>query len=640
MTARANGDGLDAVTLAADFEPATREMWLALVDKAIKGGDFETRLVSRTADGLRIEPLYTRAEWREETNAAMPAAAPFTRGTRATVEGLGWEIHQLVAEPDPEAASTALLEELEGGANGIVLQIRAPGQFGVRIASAEDMARVLSGVHLDLAAVQLKAGLSGNAAVRHFLAALPLAGARPGTARGFLNLDPIGAMARWGTLPAPIDEALAEAMALAREARHSVPALRTVCIDAAIYHEAGCSEGQELAALAATLVAYLRTFEAAGTAPADAIEHLSFVLAADTDQFLTIAKLRAARRLIWRIADAAGAGPAAAKLHLTATTSGRMMAKRDPWTNMLRTTLACAGAGLGGADAITVAPFTWALGRPTAFARRIARNIQIVLQEECSLGRVLDPSGGSWYVERLTDDLARTAWRRFQEIEAKGGIIAALADGFVQDQIAATAEARARAIATGRVEQTGVSAFPLLGGDGVEVAPHPAPPPITGKQMARPLTPHRAAEPFEALRDAADAHAARSGRPPHVFLANLGQIADHTSRSAWVKNYLAAGGIEALTSDGYANAEAAAAAFKASGAGAACICSSDAIYAEQAVAGAKSLKAAGAGLVLMAGRPGESEAALKAAGVDQFLFAGTDAVATLKGLQEKLGVAG
>jgi methylmalonyl-CoA mutase len=638
MPPGATADKTPLTELAADFEPASREEWLALVDKAIKGADFEKKLVSRTADGLRIEPIYMRADASAAVGTATPGIPPFTRGRETAVQGLGWELHQTIADAEIRAANTAILDELEGGTNGIVLQIEAPGQFGTRVRSTVDMAAVLAGMRLDLAPVTLKAGLGSVTAARHFLGALPLVGAPAGRALGFLNLDPIGTLARWGTLSWPLDESLAEAMALAKEAREKEPHLRTVCVDATIYHEAGASEGQELAALASTLVAYLRTLEAAGVDPTDAMTHLSFAVSAGPDQFLTTAKLRTARRLIWRIAEASGAGGEAPEMHLTAVSSRHMMAKRDPWTNMLRATLACAGAGLGGANAITVLPFTWALGQPDPFARRVARNIQIVLQEESNLGRVLDPMGGSWYIEKLTDDLAKKAWSLFQDIEGKGGILTALGSGYVQREIKATAEARAKAIATGRAELTGVSAFPILGNDGVTVAHHPAAPPLTEKQLVEPLTPHRAAEPFEALRDAADAHAAQTGKPPQVFLASIGAVIDHTARSTWTKNYLAAGGIEALTSDGYPDAAAAAEAFAASGAKAACICSSDTLYAAHAMATARALKSSGAGLVLMAGRPGEREAMLKSAGVDQFLFAGTDAVATLRDLQDKLGV--
>jgi methylmalonyl-CoA mutase len=500
------------------------------------------------------------------------------------------------------------------------------------------MAAALSGMRLDLAPVELSAGLGAADAAAQLISALPGLGIATKSAHIFLGLDPIGSLARWGTLPSPVQKALVETIALAGEARAEAPLARTVNVDATIYHEAGATESYELAALGSTLIAYLRMFEAAGVSPADALGQISFALSSDTDLFATVAKLRAARRLIWRIADASGAGDAASNLHLTAKTSFRVMAQRDPWTNMLRSTLSCAGAILGGADAITVLPFTAALGEADDFARRCARNIQIVLQEESWLGRVLDPMGGSWYIETLTDEVAKAAWSLMQEIEGKGGIIAALDQGFLQDRVEAQAATRAKAIATGKAELTGVSAFPLLGDDGVEVTPREAAPPVKGEQMVRPLTRHRLAEPFEALRDTADAYVARSGKTPTVFMASIGAVIDHTLRSTWIKNYLAAGGIAVLTTDGYESAQEAAAAFSKSGATTACIASSDALYAEHAEATARALKAAGAKLVLMAGRPGDKEAALTAAGVDQFLSAGADAVVTLKGLQEKLGI--
>ncbi len=630
--------GVSATPLAADFEAATRDQWLALVGKVLKGADFEKKLVTRTADGIRIEPLYVRETSVPALQAAVPGHAPFTRGTRGAVRGLGWEIRQRIGASDAATANRQILTELDGGSNGILLDIEAPGKTGCRIASAGDMAAALSDMRLDLAPVELDAGLGAADAAAQLISALAGLGIPAKSAQIFLGLDPIGSLARWGTLPAPVQQVLVETIALAGEAHDAAPLARTLKVDATVYHEAGATDAFELAALGATLIAYLRMFEAAGVRPQEALAQISFRLSSDTDLFATVAKLRAARRLIWRIADASGAGEAASSLHLSAHASLRMLAKRDPWTNMLRSTLAAAGGALGGADAITVLPFTAALGEADDIARRMARNIQIVLQEESWLGRVVDPMGGSWYIEALSDETAKAAWKLMQEIEAKGGILAALDRGFVQDRIAADAAARATAIATGRQTLTGVSAFPLLGDDGVTVEPSRTAPPVHGTQMVRPLVPHRLAEPFEALRDAADAHAAKTGQEPKVFLASLGPVIEHTARSTWIRNYLAAGGIAALTSDGYATAEEAAQAFAASGASTACLASSDALYAEHAETTARALKAAGARLVLMAGRPGEQEAALTAAGVDQFLFQGADAVATLKGLQAKLGI--
>ncbi len=620
--------------LASGFASADFETWRQLVDKALKGADYERRLVAKTADGLRIDPLYTRADTLPASDAAVPGEAPFTRGTAAEARDLGWQIHQRVIDTDPAAANKVMLEELEGGANGLVLQIAGPGQNGIKIASTADAAATLPGVYVDYAPVQLAGGIAGLDAARHFLAALAAIKREPGgSAVSRLNVDPLGTLARFGSNWAPVDTALSEAVKLAGEARGSERRISAILVDATVPHEAGASEAQELAFLAAALVAYLRAFDAAGVAPKDAIDSIAFAVSVDTDLFLNAAKLRAARTIIARIAGASGAK--ANGMHITAVTSARMMAKRDPWTNMLRTTAACASGAFGGADAMTVLPFTWALGTPDRFARRVARNTQLVLQEESQLGRVADPIGGSWYVEKLTDELARKAWSLFQDIEARGGLVGALTSGALQDEIAATAETRAKAIATGRIELTGVSVFPFLGDDGVKITPYGEVESVDAAAV-RPLAPRRLGEAFEKLRDEGDAFFASTGKRKQVFMANLGEIAEHNRRSQWMWNFLAAGGIEGLTSDGYKTAADAAKAFAASGAKIACICSSDEVYAQEAEAAARALKAAGAKEVLLAGRPGELEAGLRAAGVDGFIYAGQNAVSVLEGLHKAL----
>ncbi len=628
----------EAVALAADFEAASREAWQVLVAKALKSADFEKKMLTRTADGLRIEPIYTRDHARPGSSEMRPGSAPFTRGTGAAPKGLGWDIRQCHSGSDAKAVNRAVLEDLEGGATSIALHVATPGGSGLA-ADKATIATALDGVLLDICSIALIAGQNAAAAAASLVDVWNAKKIPVNNRRGHFSADPLGTLAALGSLGMPLDGELANCADLVKKAG-ALPGVTALLADGVHYHNSGATEAQELAAMLSTLVAYLKACEAHGIAPAKALPKIAVALAVDTDQFLDIAKLRALRRLIWRVADACGGGDAAGKVHVTAVTSWRMMAKRDPWTNIVRTTIACAAGALGGADAITVLPFTYALGQPDAFARRVARNIQIVCQEESNLGRICDPAGGSWYIETLTDQLAAKAWSTFQEIEAKGGMAAALQFGFVQDGIAKAAETRAKAIATGRMELTGVSAFPLLGDDGVNVEPWSGNLPANAKPAVsvKRLHAERLAAPFEALRDAADADAAKTDKPFAVFLASLGAVIDHNFRSTWIKNYLAAGGIAATMTDGYADAAAAAAAFKASGLSAACICSTDAIYAEHAEATARALKAAGAKFVLMAGRPGERETALKAAGVDQFLFAGADAIAALKGLQERLAL--
>ncbi|MDX2156259.1 MAG: methylmalonyl-CoA mutase family protein [Hyphomicrobiaceae bacterium] len=625
------------LALAADFPRPAHEDWLKLVDRAIKGGDFERRLVSRTADGIRVQPLYTRADAIAGREAVVPGAAPFIRGTHVP-DSAAWDVRQPVAEPDPVAANAAILDDLAGGTTSVLLHIAAPGSAGLGYEQAL-MARALQDVLLEVCPVSLVAGEYTPDAAGSLMALWRAAGLADGQRRGAFNYDPLGNLAATGALYHPLAKALAIAADLVATSL-PMPGVTALRADGHLWHRAGATEAQELGLVVATLVADLRAAEARGTAPAAALPKIAVTLAADADQFLTIAKLRAARRLVWRVAEACGAGAAAGSVAFTAETSARMMARRDPWVNMLRTTIAAAAASMGGADAITVLPFTWSLGRPDAFARRIARNTHHVLIEEAGLGRVADPAGGSWYVERLTDELAAKAWEVFQAIEEKGGLGVALEAGSIQDDLAKAAEARARLIATGKLELTGTSAFPRLGDDGVKAEPWPARVPsadLNGIRV-RPVVQRRDGETLEALRDAADAHAARTDKAPEVFLASLGPLAVHATRTTWMRNFLAAGGITGTGGDGWTATADLGQAFAGSGARIACLCSSDDVYGELGEAAASVLKAAGAERVYLAGRPREQEAALKAAGVDAFIFAGIDMPATLAEVQGALGI--
>jgi methylmalonyl-CoA mutase len=635
---------MSGLSLADDFAVPAEADWRALVDKVLKGGDFERRLVTRTADGARIAPLYTRRDALPGAATALPGAAPFTRGRQAA-GAAGWDIRQVYAEPDPAKVNAAIREDLEGGVTSLLLQIAAPGWFGLPYTGPE-MAAALDGVLLDMCPVSLLAGEYTVDAAGSLMALWRKAGIADDKCLGAFNADPLGTLAMTGALYHPLARSLDIAAKLAADTR-AMPGVTALRADGHIYHAGGATEAQELACVLATLAAYLRACEGAGLAPEDALPKMAVTLAVDADQFLGIAKLRAARRLVWRLAEACGAGTAAARVPLAAETSHRMMTKRDPWVNMLRTTIACAAAAMGAADSIMVLPFTWALGRPDAFARRIARNTHHVLMEESALGRVADPAGGSWYVEQLTDELARKGWELFQAIEGQRGadgmrgMGAALASGYVQDELAKSAEARARKIATRQLELTGTSAFPLLGPDGVTTEPWPAElldASLNGAH-ANPVRMHRDAEPFEALRDVADAHTAATGKPPAVFVAALGDLASHAARATWIGSFLAAGGIAASVSAPLTASAEAGKAFADSGLAVAVIAGSDTSYAELGEATAGALKAAGARTVLLAGRPKEQEAALRAAGVDDFIFAGGDAVAMLTKLQAAAGVA-
>ncbi|WP_395365742.1 methylmalonyl-CoA mutase family protein [Streptomyces sp. YH02] len=596
----------DGLTLASEFPDAPHEQWQHLVagvlrksGKEVSGDAAEDALSTLLEDGLDVRPLYTARETAPD--AGLPGFAPFVRGSRAEGNTLGgWDVRQrhLAADND------AVLADLENGVTSLWL---GAGDSGIPVSS---LAKVLDGVYLDLAPVVLDAGDETAAAAERLLALYEERGVADDVARGNLGADPLGHEARTGR---PAYD-LASVAGLARRCADRYPGLRALTVDALPYHEAGGSAAQELGCSLATGVAYLRGLTGAGLSVAEACAQLEFRYAATADQFLTIAKLRAARRLWARVAEVCGA-PDAGGQRQHAVTSTVMMTRRDPWVNMLRTTVATLAAGVGGADSVTVLPFDDALGLPDAFARRIARNTSTVLIEESHLSRVIDPAGGSWYVERLTDELAHAAWEFFQVIERAGGQEAALRSGTIGERLAETWSARSRKLATRREPITGVSEFPHLTEKPVEREPAPAQP--TGG-----LPRVRRDEAYEALRARSDAHLASTGARPRVYLAALGPAAAYSARLSFAANLFQAGGIEPVTEG----------TFEESGAREVCLCSSDALYAEQAGTTAAELRAAGAEHVLLAGRPGEYP------GVDSYLFAGCDAVALLSTALDRMGV--
>ncbi|OLR90476.1 methylmalonyl-CoA mutase family protein [Actinokineospora bangkokensis] len=612
------------LTLAGEFAEVAREQWQELVAGVLRksgaypqdfDGAAESLLSTRTYDGVVLSPLYTADD--AAPPAGFPGLPPFTRGGRpeGNVAG-GWDVRQRHADPDPAATAKAVLADLENGVSSLWL---VAGGAGLPVAALGD---VLAEVYLDLAPVTLDAGAEFTAAARELLRVHADKGIPASEVKGNLGADPIGLHARTGAGA----ELLGEAARLAVDtAQH--PQLRTIVVDGTPFHSAGGSDVEELGATLAAGVAYLRALTDAGLDVDAAAAALEFRYAASADQFLTIAKLRAARRLWARVAEVSGISAAAAAQRQHAVTSPAMLTRRDPWVNMLRTTLACFGAGVGGADAVTVLPFDGALGLPDAFARRIARNTQSVLLEESKLAGVIDPAGGSWYVERLSDELAKAAWTWFTDIERAGGVVAALDSGLVGDRIAATWAARSANLATRADAVTGVSEFPNLAEKAVHRTPEPARP-------GGGLPAVRYAEAYEELRDRSDAHLAATGSRPRVFLATLGPVAQHNARAGFAANLFQAGGVETVDGGVIPDAETAAARFADSGAAIACLCGSDKTYAELAAPVAEALGATAA-RVYLAGKPTDE---LLRAGVDEFVFTGCDALAVLRGALETLGV--
>ncbi len=618
--------GGDDLRLAADFPAAAYDDWRKLVDGVLKGASFDT-LVGRSYDGLRIEPIYQRVRDARPIAGRAPAAP--------------WQIMQRIDHPAAAKANAQALVDLANGATGLALVFAgANGSAGYGLEPTVDAVdKLLDGIHLDAGvALELQLGPQSRMAAFHLADHVKRRSISPAACDIRFGLDPIGACAVWGSSPYAWPEiAPAVAGAIQRLAEIGFRGPFAVA-DGRIVHDAGGSEAQELAFVLGTGVAYWRALESAGMTLEQAQGMIYVRLSADADQFLTMAKFRALRALWARVEGASGVAPK--PLFIAGETAWRMLTRRDPMVNVLRATMATFSAGLGGASAITVLPHTLALGLPDPFARRIARNTQLVLLEESNLAKVTDPAAGSGGIETLTQQLCGAAWSLFQEIEQAGGVFAALEQSLIQRKVAATRMAREASIARRKEVLTGASEFPDLHESAVpteDATPIVLAPYGEARIRFDALAPLRLAEPFERLRDRSDDRLERTGARPRVFLANLGTAADFSARATFARSFFEAAGIEAVGGEESGDPASLAAAFKASEAALACLCSSDKVYAGQAAAAARALHAAGAKHIYLAGRPGEQKAALRDAGVGDFIFAGGDALATLEDAYRLMG---
>ena len=613
-----------------DLERARAQWRTAVAEVLVRGGrpredlpdDPERLLDSPTYEGFDIRALYTALDARPE--APLPGDWPFVRGADPRRDVLaGWKVAEEFPAPGFSGSAVegnaALLAALAEGVSALVLRVGDDG------AAPAELDRWFEGVYLDLAPVLLDAGGCFGSAAETMTSLV--AGAddeRRAAVSIDLGADPL--TAHLSGRPAPGLEELAAVTARIA----GKPGIRSITVDGPAFHNRGAGAAWELAGTVAAATDYLRVLTAAGIGVADALGQISFRLVADDDQFMTIAKFRAARRLWARVAQALGRpDQGGARLH--AVTSRAMMTQRDPWVNMLRTTVAAFGAGVGGADTVQVLPFDDAIpgGFPDTradFARRIARNTQLLLLEESHIGRVLDPAGGSWYVEDLTETLAEQAWSYFQEIESHGGFARAL--DLVTHRIAATADRRDDDIAHRRTAVTGVSEFANL-------AETPLPECGLPESGPNPAV-RRYASAFEALRNRSDDYLRRTGQRPQVLLLPLGPLAENNARATFATNLLASGGIAAVN-PGTVEPGGIADEVRRCGARIAVICGTDARYRTEAGGVVSAARAAGVEEIHLAGPQAAVAGLSEDARPDGYLTAKIDAVQTLSALLKRLG---
>lgn len=684
----------------SDFPPHTYDQWKEAAIALLKGKPFEKLLITPTYEGFKLEPLFTleHAQALPHWPGPLPGLQSRLRGTLAEgYKGRGWGISQELTSATPSQLRRVALHELENGQNELNIWLDAPtrtglapddpaaesvGVCGCSIATLHDINTLFDGIHLPYISVYWRAGAAPLALASLFLASVEDRGGQHAELRGCIECDPLAYLVEKGSLPYPMAEAYDAMAALTQFARERAPQLQTVAVQGHAYHHGGGASHQEMAAVLATGVAYLRALQERGLKPAQVAPHVRLSLSIGPNTFIEIAKFRAMRALWARVMEAFGAPPEHQGVHLHVRTGLFNKTLHDPYVNMLRTTTEAFSAVVGGVDSLCIGAFDEIIREPDDFSRRIARNTHHILAEECDLTEVIDPAGGSWGIEWLTHQMAERAWGAFQEIEQAGGIERALSEGFVQSRIKETLAAQRKNIQRRKDVIVGTNTYPnateqplpgrrvdyrairqerlaavrnhheahdgnakpeLLralrehgagaGAERVRAAMAAARAGATLQELQQALHSsgqsgpriemiplHRAAEDYEALRRKAGDIAARTGKAPTILQANLGPSRRYRARADWTAAFFQVAGFRVLSDDDFAGPEAAAAAAEQHHAPIVVITSDDETYAEHVPALAKALKERHpAPQVIVAGMPGDHEAAWREAGVDDFV---------------------
>ena len=693
-----------------EFTPPTDEEWKAACEALLKGAPFEKKMFTKTYEGITFDPMYTRKHTEDILpKGVMPGMGDYLRGVDAAgYIGKPWGIAQACDETLPAENNELLRHEHNKGATiyHIVLdtasrtgvdarQAEAVGDTGTSVTTVEDMHVLLTGLDLAKFPLYVYAGANAVPLLALVAAARRASGEDMAEVRGIVGADPIGALAADGKLPASLDAHYDSLAAAARWATVNAPHLRTVFVRSDVYSNGGANDVQEVASVLATATAYLRALCERGLTIDEAASQIAFAFSMGANFFLQIAKLRAVRPLWAQIVGAFGGSAEAQKMRIHARPALFFKTIYDPYVNMLRNTTEIFSGVVGGIDSFESAPFDEPIRKGDEFSRRIARNVQIMLQEEFGLLQPIDPAGGSWAVETLTRQMKEKIWAEFQRIEKEGGIIAALRAGSLQESVAAVLAARFKNADLRRDRIVGNNMYPnmtetlletraedtaalkaqrtadidaylsdidvkhldealasLRQAHSVDNAVEAA---LAGATIAELMTavtegngaetvtaiaPHRWSERFEALRQRTEEYKAEKNDNVKIFLANMGPIPQHKARADFTTGFLQVGAFEVLGNDGFKTVEEAADAARASGADAVVICSTDATYPEIVPALAPKLHEVlpNARVFLAGAAPKDLLETYKEAGIDEYISVRANCYEILESLQKQKGM--
>ena len=613
--------------LFAEFSPSSREDWIEATVKSLKGKAFD-KLIKTTYEGIDLQPMY-RAEDIENIahKDALPGQYPYVRGTQAEGHQSGaWYIAQDINISDPKAFNDALKHDLERGQTAIYvgdhLQINSVENLEILFADI-DLTRYFLIIHADV-----NAGVIFNLLKSYLKDDFT-------KLEGCIGSDPLRRLAKIGIVSQSWFGGMSNI--IEQSANFNTIAIRTD-----VYHDAGANAVQELAIAMATGVTYINEMLERRCDINSVARQIQFFLSIGENFFMEIAKLRAIKMMWAQIVREFGGDSESQKIKIHASTGTRNKTRLDAHVNMLRVTTEAMAGAIGGVESMSVAPFDAPFGESDDFSRRIARNVHLILQEEVKLAEVIDPAGGSWYVEHLTDQLAQSAWEFFQQIEAQGGMISALQNNFIQNQIQALVDTRHKNISSRKDILVGTNMYSDLN----EILPTDKPLKLDDTAPfddltieAKPLKPVRLSEPFEILRSNAEKYRQAKGTHPQIFLANFGELSDYKARMDFTQGFYEVGGFELINQGGYDSIESAINASLASDAKAIVICSTDGKYAEIVPDFAQAIKAQKpAMIVILAGYPQDKIDEYKQAGVDDFIHIRANCYEMNKQLQDQLGV--
>lgn len=681
---------VDKKALFSDFEPVTREQWLDKAIASLKGAPFEKKTITKLYEGIDLQPMY----WQHDLETVdhlgtSPGSPPFVRGGEpGGYVAKPWSICQELSTATPAELNAAALADLQRGQTALGIVLDGPttrgldvdqaakdevGVGGTSLCCLDDLRQALVEIDLAQTPLHIHAGATALPILAHIVALLEEREAPLESLSGCVGADPLGELALRGNLQIKLDQAFDVMTAVADWASTTTPKLRTVLVRGCPYHDAGASATEELAAAIATGSASLRAMVARGLPVDRAAKQIRFTFSLGTRFFVEIAKLRAARLLWAQVVEAFGGSAEVQRMEIHARTSAWDMSVYDPYVNMLRNTTEAFSAVLGCADSLHVRPFDEPLRPATEFSRRVSRNVQLLLMQESHLTHPADPSGGSWFIEKLTDELARKSWARFQEIESKGGMAGALESGLIQSWLKETLELRAKNLAKRKDVVIGTNKYANLQEKPLEKPEvdmdararnrvdallrfrtstesadeqtskleaivthedHCSPDLVRAAIEAvtsgatlgdlslaicgegatygnsEPLEPRRSGDAYAALRRWTEERKAETGASLPVFLANIGALPQYKARADFSTGFFEVGGFDVVNDGGFETAEDAARAALESKAPVVVICSTDAVYPEVVPTFVKNIKNTDSTVtVLLAGRPAKEQTA-------------------------------